>query len=124
VRHRRLRAFALLVGGFPIVAAPAAAQSTTPATVPTGAETQSFTLTIPPPPPPPSASRSGSGGPTGAVALPNRSRAEPAAAPLPRRLAYTGSDPLPIIAGGLGVVLLSLLARRWTRARLRARAGV
>lgn len=78
------------------------------------AETQSFTLTVPGAP-------SGHGGP---VALPNRSLAEPETGPLPRRLAYTGTDPLLIVLAGLGVIALSLLARRWTRALGRARAGM
>jgi hypothetical protein len=88
-------------------------------------ETQSFSLQVPGPPasrPAPSPSRPPSR--PSPVALPNRSAVTPAAAPLPRALAYTGTNPLPLVAAGLGVVLLSLLARRWSRARLRARAGV
>ena len=105
--------FALLAAGFLLPAA-ATGQGTTP----TVQETQSFTLTVPAPP----ASAAAPAAPAPApVALPNRSTAEPATGPLPRRLAYTGSDPLPIIAGGLALVALSLFARRWARARLRAR---
>lgn len=113
MRQLRRRLFPLLVAAF-ATAAPAAAQQTTPTTVPTVAETQTFTLTVPAPPP---------GARPAPVALPNRSLPQPASGPLPRQLAYTGSNPLPLIAAGLAIAGLSLLARRWTRARLRARAG-
>jgi len=109
--HLRRRLFFLLAAAFP--APGAAAAQTAPAP---HVETQSFYLTIPAPP-------HAAPAPTpGPVALPNRSVAQPSAGPLPRQLAYTGTDPLPLIAGGLAVVALSLLARRRARARLRGRA--
>jgi len=114
VRHTRRLLFCLLAMAFAMPGAAGGQATTTPVTVPTVSETQSFTLTVPAPPPAPSTP----------VALPNRSRVEPAAAPLPRSLAYTGTNPLPLIAAGLAIVGLSLLTRRWSRARLRARAGV
>lgn len=46
--------------------------------------------------------------------------AAPAPAPvaaLPRQLASTGADPVLVILGGLGVIGLSLLARRFIRIR-------
>ena len=97
-RRRALGALSGLLAALAAPATPAVAQQTT---TPAVTETQSYTVTIPEPAAAPAPAVVPSSAPT---------------APLPRRLAYTGGDPLLIIAGGLAIAALSLLVRRRTRA--------
>ena len=111
----RLRSagLALLATAGAVSAAPALGQSTTTTTE----SSPLYTITVPakstPRPAVTPSSSSSSGGGTTVSAVP---AAAPAA--LPRQLASTGTDPLAIIAAGLGVIALSLVARRVIRARL------
>jgi len=111
-RLRSLGLVVLAIGPW-AVAAPAGAQDTS-----TTEASPLYTVTVAPKatPAPPTTPSSSSGSSAGTAS------AAPASAPvLPGRLASTGADPLVIIAGGLGLIVLSLFARWGIRAALRTR---
>src|SRR5690349_7863871 len=106
----RSAGLALLAAAGGVSATPAFGQGTTTTTE----ASPLYTVTVPAKATPkpsvaPSSSSSGGG---------QASAASPAPAALPSQLASTGTDPLLIIAAGLGVIALSLAARRVIRARV------
>jgi hypothetical protein len=103
----------LLAAAGGVSATPALAQSTSTTTE----SSPLYTVTVPAKATPtPSVTPSSSSGGGGGSVSSGTASAPPAA--LPSRLASTGTDPLLIIAAGLGVLALSLAARRVIRARI------